>query len=252
MYTISCFYILILSLSCLKQAYPYSFMDMSQYDTQNSDNSLSDWDSGLYGKPICINVPSNMSLCQNINYNQMKMPNLLGHDTIEEVVYQSSVWTPLLSINCHKDAQMFLCSMFAPVCVPEANAVILPCRSLCESVKQSCEGPMLSYNYPWPSMFNCSKFPEDNGLCMQTSNKMVMAKQSEDTTTTSVSTTVQTTSVQSKLKQISTKPRINNKKEDNAILGDQTCFGCDEDNLNMEQIVYGYCKSDIGKCTIEI
>ena len=48
-------------------------------------SSFSDWDSSLYGKPICVPIPSNMSLCNNINYKQMKMPNLLGHETLDEV-----------------------------------------------------------------------------------------------------------------------------------------------------------------------
>ena len=47
--------------------------------------SLTDWDSALYGKPICQAIPSNMSLCKNMNYRQMKVPNLLGHETTEEV-----------------------------------------------------------------------------------------------------------------------------------------------------------------------
>ena len=47
--------------------------------------SLNDWDASLYGKPICTNIPSNMSLCANINYNQMKVPNLIGHEDVEEV-----------------------------------------------------------------------------------------------------------------------------------------------------------------------
>ena len=47
--------------------------------------TLSDWDSSLYGKPICTNIPTNMSLCTNINYNQMRVPNLIGHESVEEV-----------------------------------------------------------------------------------------------------------------------------------------------------------------------
>jgi len=120
----------------------------SSLSNVNSNIELFDLDSSLYGKPTCVNIPTNMSLCTNINYNQMRMPNLLGHETMDEIEYQSSVWVPLLSVNCHKDAQMFLCSLFAPVCVEQAQAAIYPCRSLCESVKSSCEGPMLSYNYP--------------------------------------------------------------------------------------------------------
>ena len=46
---------------------------------------LTDWDSTLYNKPLCVAIPSNMSLCSNMNYKEMKMPNLLGHDTMDEV-----------------------------------------------------------------------------------------------------------------------------------------------------------------------
>lgn len=72
--------------------------DVDLSDAYNSDGNaidmshhsvdlMSDWDSGLYGKPICTKIPSNMSLCANLNYDRMKVPNLLGHDTIEEVSY---------------------------------------------------------------------------------------------------------------------------------------------------------------------
>ena len=47
--------------------------------------SLTDWDSALYGRPVCQPIPSNMSLCRNMNYKLMKVPNLLGHESIEEV-----------------------------------------------------------------------------------------------------------------------------------------------------------------------
>jgi hypothetical protein len=101
---------------------------------------------------------------------------------------------PLLQVKCHRDTQLFLCSLFAPVCVDQqAQTFIYPCRSLCESVKQSCEGPMLEYNYPWPSMFNCSRFPEDNGLCIQTSNKMKVEKYDQPSTSVNIPTTTTVT-----------------------------------------------------------
>ncbi len=55
---------------------------------QSSNNvrvELNDWDSNLYGKPICLKIPSNMTLCSDINYKEMKVPNLLGHETLDEV-----------------------------------------------------------------------------------------------------------------------------------------------------------------------
>lgn len=220
----------------------YSLIDIN-------DPSMSDWDSAFYGKPICIDIPSNMSLCNNINYKQMKMPNLLGHDSVDEVVYQSSAWMPLLSLNCHRDAQLFLCSMFAPVCVEQAQ-LIYPCRSLCESVRQSCESQMLRYSYPWPSMFDCGQFPE-NGLCVPTSDKMVPVERETTkavTITTRTTTGVLETRSSTRTFRPSTQTSFNPSNQshrENIFLQDPICYGCDEDRLNMEQIVHGYCNSDI-------
>jgi hypothetical protein len=174
-------------------------------------------------------------------------------------VYQSSVWTPLLQVNCHKDSQLFLCSLFAPVCVEQQS--IFPCRSLCETVKKSCEGPMLSYNYPWPSMFNCSRFPEDNGLCIPPSDKMPLQNFHQDTSiselepmTTTKLTTISTTKAITKVATRTQRPKTKNEKSSTSqnrlnqnpfLANTNACFSCDEDSLSMEQIVYGYCNSDI-------
>jgi secreted frizzled-related protein 5 len=104
-----------------------------------------------------------MSLCHGIGYNKMRLPNLLDHDTMAEVSHQASSWVALNNIRCHPDIQLFLCSLFSPVCL---DRPIYPCRSLCEKVKQGCEGRMTKYGYPWPEMFNCSKFPPDNDMCI--------------------------------------------------------------------------------------
>lgn len=234
--------LVILLLVIVHVASGYSLIDISP------DN---DWDSSLYGKPVCMAIPSNMSLCRNINYNQMKVPNLLGHDSIDEIVYQSSVWMPLLKVNCHVDTQLFLCSLFAPVCVDQQpQTQIYPCRSLCEAVKQSCEAPMLSYNYPWPSMFNCSRFPDDNGLCVPTSSGRVTT-----TTTTTITSPSSTTSqediIASTTTQPSTttsKPAIKPSKPDSnrTLFTDNYCLACDEETEQLEEIVHGYCNSDIG------
>jgi hypothetical protein len=43
---------------------------------------------------------------------------------------------------------------------------IYPCRSLCNKVRAGCEGMMETYGYPWPAMFDCGKFPQDNDMCI--------------------------------------------------------------------------------------
>uniref|UniRef100_A0A3B4C0F0 FZ domain-containing protein n=1 Tax=Pygocentrus nattereri TaxID=42514 RepID=A0A3B4C0F0_PYGNA len=111
------------------------------------------------GSSRCIPIPSSMALCQGLGYNTMRMPNLLGHESPAEAVQQSASWLPLLARECHLHARIFLCSLFAPVCL---ERIISPCRSLCESVQDRCAPIMNCYGYPWPRILHCDQFPKDH------------------------------------------------------------------------------------------
>lgn len=127
--------------------------------------SLPPIDTGVrITKPTCVQIPSNLGLCYNIGYDTMRMPNLLDHDSLFEVRYQARSWIPLLLRKCHRDTQLFLCSLFAPVCL---DRPIYPCRSLCQAVRDGCEPLMQENCFEWPDMLECSKFPEDNDLCIK-------------------------------------------------------------------------------------
>lgn len=82
-------------------------------------STLSVSEDGLWepSSSRCVSIPSGMALCLNIGYNTMRMPNLLGHETPAEAVQQSASWLPLLARECHPDARIFLCSLFAPICL---------------------------------------------------------------------------------------------------------------------------------------
>ncbi|XP_077181051.1 secreted frizzled-related protein 5-like isoform X2 [Paroedura picta] len=127
------------------------------------------WDSpgalGSYRRSSsqCTVIPKSMALCYDIGYTEMRLPNLLDHDTVAEATQQSASWLPLLARECHPDARIFLCSLFAPICL---DSLIYPCRSLCEAVRNSCAPVMACYGYPWPEILNCNKFPEDHELCI--------------------------------------------------------------------------------------
>lgn len=73
--------------------------------------------TGRGGSSRCVPVPLGMALCQGIGYDTMRMPNLLGHESPAEAVQQSASWLPLLARECHPDARIFLCSLFAPICL---------------------------------------------------------------------------------------------------------------------------------------
>lgn len=135
---------------------------------------FADWSAvtrhGMDREPTCVPIPRNLTLCHNIGYTKMRLPNLLDHDTMREVSQQATSWVPLLNIKCHADSQLFLCSLFAPVCLERP---IYPCRSLCQKVKAGCEGTMSTYGFPWPTMLDCDKFPLDNDMCIASQSEKV-------------------------------------------------------------------------------
>ncbi|VDM95850.1 unnamed protein product [Thelazia callipaeda] len=116
--------------------------------------------------PKCVDIPRNLTLCYGIQYSTMRLPNLLEHETVDEVIEQAAPWIPLHRLNCHPDTQLFLCSLFAPVCLPTMDREILPCQSLCSAVQKGCESRMRQYGFPWPDMLSCNKYPKDNDMCI--------------------------------------------------------------------------------------
>lgn len=120
----------------------------------------------FFKKNNCKPIPPNLLLCHDIEYTEMRLPNLLGHETMNEVLQQASSWIPLVQKQCHPDTRKFLCSLFAPVCLDDLDEPIQPCRSLCESVKNGCAPVMSAFGFPWPKMLDCERFPLDNDLCI--------------------------------------------------------------------------------------
>ncbi|KAM8708504.1 hypothetical protein ACLKA7_015479 [Drosophila subpalustris] len=110
--------------------------------------------------------PITISICKNIPYNMTIMPNLIGHTKQEEAGLEVHQFAPLVKIGCSADLQLFLCSLYVPVCTI-LERPIPPCRSLCESARV-CENLMKTYNFNWPENLECSKFPIHGGedLCV--------------------------------------------------------------------------------------
>ncbi|XP_051882369.1 secreted frizzled-related protein 2-like [Pristis pectinata] len=119
-----------------------------------------------FGRSDCKPIPHTMALCHGVGYSEMRLPNLLGHDSMKEVVQQAASWVPLLNKHCHPDTRKFLCSLFAPVCLSELREAVQPCRSLCREVRDSCAPVMLAFGFPWPEMLDCNRFPMDDDLCI--------------------------------------------------------------------------------------
>ena len=131
------------------------------------NGDLLDWGriGGQAHQPKCVDIPDTMTLCRDIGYKQMRLPNLLDHETLDEAVDQTRVWVPLLNLHCHPDTKLFLCSLYSPVCLEPS---VYPCKSLCEGVKRGCEERINNYGYPWPEILRCDKFPDE--LCIEQVN----------------------------------------------------------------------------------
>lgn len=66
----------------------------------------------------CVPIPARMGVCRDVGYAEMRLPNLLGHGSLEEeALPRSEAWRPLLETGCHAQARAFLCSLLAPVCL---------------------------------------------------------------------------------------------------------------------------------------
>ncbi|XP_076849789.1 secreted frizzled-related protein 1-like [Brachyhypopomus gauderio] len=116
--------------------------------------------------PQCVSIPDDLRLCHGVGYDSMLLPNLLEHETMAEVKQQAGSWVPLLHKSCHPGTQIFLCSLFAPVCLERP---VYPCRWLCEMVRDGCAPIMESFGFPWPRMLACEQFPQDE-VCISAPN----------------------------------------------------------------------------------
>lgn len=107
----------------------------------------------------CVDIPVNMTLCHNIGYHQMRLPNLLEHDTLNEMTQQARQWVPLLRIGCHDNTKMFLCSLFSPVCL---DRPIWPCRYvhvLTVRIWYVCVWCGCVHRRAWHTESDCGLFP---------------------------------------------------------------------------------------------
>lgn len=54
----------------------------------------------------CTTLPNNMTLCRGVGYRRVRLPNLFGHETLDEAREQAERWILLVNIHCHPDTQV--------------------------------------------------------------------------------------------------------------------------------------------------
>jgi len=144
------------------QLFLFTLLSIAVIDLPQAEPLTGSRGGGGGGKCEPITIP----LCGNITYNMTILPNLLGHTKQEQAGMEVHQFFPLVKVQCSPHLQIFLCSVYAPVCTIIGNP-LPPCRSLCLAAQAGCEELMNRFGYEWPSNLACSNFPNfPDELCV--------------------------------------------------------------------------------------
>ncbi|CAG0887632.1 unnamed protein product [Darwinula stevensoni] len=114
--------------------------------------------------------PITIDMCKGLGYKMTSMPNFVGHYLQTDAFLQLQTYNSLVQCGCSSQLQVFLCSVYVPMCTEKVPNPIGPCRSLCEIVRDRCSPVLKQFGFPWPVALNCSKFPPENNhvhMCME-------------------------------------------------------------------------------------
>ena len=110
----------------------------------------------VVSQPKCLRL--RIQSCNGLNYNRTFFPNFAKHRTQSAADVAISHFNPLFKVACSQDLKYFVCTYYAPVC-NSLGRLIKPCRSLCESARDSCTQVMAKFGYSWPTELACDQFP---------------------------------------------------------------------------------------------
>lgn len=83
--------------------------------------------------------PITVDMCKGNGYNHTGGPNFLNEEFFnqQDLALQLGTFNPLIKTGCSNQLRQFLCAAYIPMCDPQVEQVIGPCRSVCENVKVS-------------------------------------------------------------------------------------------------------------------
>lgn len=120
----------------------------------------------LTESPQCLLLESSLPFCSSMASQQFAVPNFFNQSSVEEVRVLLHNWAWLLNSKCHRSLEWFFCLLLLPKC---GTAVQMPCRSVCEVLKDSCWTLLDQGHLP----VECQTLPEeeqDGCQCLSVSN----------------------------------------------------------------------------------
>lgn len=102
-------------------------------------------------------MTSQVSQCRSMPYPACAtMPWKRTSSPLSTQEFDQKYWS-LLDSRCNPYLPHLLCSVVAPPC---DNVTSLPCRDVCEDVKNDCERSLQQHNLAWPPELSCHLFPQ--------------------------------------------------------------------------------------------
>lgn len=120
--------------------------------------------------PQCLSLDSTLPFCTFMFGEQFVVPNYFNQTTVEEVQVLLNNWAWLLRSHCHHSLEWFFCLLLLPKCGSLVPLPVLPCRSFCEVLRDSCWTLLDEGRLP----VECHTLPdeEDDGYqCLSVSNQ---------------------------------------------------------------------------------
>lgn len=113
--------------------------------------------------------PVKLKFCRQIGYNMTTYPNLLGHQSREEIEKDLITFREVVDSECFLQAFDFLCHLLQPPCElalePKSNEIRvrprLLCRSYCHAFNDGCFNRIPPKFRPF---FDCERYPEQSSM----------------------------------------------------------------------------------------
>lgn len=118
----------------------------------------------------CLLLDTAFPFCSSMVGERFVVPNYLNQTTVEEVQVLLNDWAWLLKSQCHHSLEWFFCLLLVPKCGSMVQLPVLPCRSFCEVLRDSCWTLLDEGRLP----VECHTLPdeEDDGYhCLSISNQ---------------------------------------------------------------------------------
>lgn len=131
------------------------------------DISLPSDDIKLYPQRTC--EPVKLKFCRQIGYNMTTFPNLLGHQSREEIERDLITFREVVDSECFLQAFDFLCHLLQPPCEltleSKTNEIRVRPRLLCRSYCQAfTDGCLNRIPQKFRSYFDCERYPEQTSM----------------------------------------------------------------------------------------